>query len=144
MQVIHSRSLNRRLSANYVNGTMEVTVEQAQCSTQIYNFSERLLQQLVHFHALKLTDSVFLWIGTGTANLSSLAVAMTTKFDNIPASASLLGETSDTPSMSLAQKLAKKTGKQIFVSYNLQTDPMLLPLVEKRLIEEIDRYPDKF
>ena len=39
---------------------------------------------------------------------------------------------------------AKKTGKQVFVSLNLTTDNMTLPLVEKRVFEELKQHPDKF
>ncbi|XP_077993716.1 proteasome assembly chaperone 4-like [Glandiceps talaboti] len=111
---------------------------------QVYNFSDNLLQQLVHFHVVKLLDSFFLWVGTDTLSFSSLAVAMTTKMDSVPASSSLLGEVSDTPSISLAQKLSKKTKKQIFVSYNLPTTQMMLPLVEQRILEEMNIHPEKF
>ncbi|XP_002741269.1 proteasome assembly chaperone 4-like [Saccoglossus kowalevskii] len=110
----------------------------------VYNFSDRLMEHSIHFHVLKLNESFLVWIGDRSANMSSLAVSMTTPYDQIPSSASLLGEASDTPSTVLSQKLAKKTRKQVFVSYNLPTDQMLLPLVEKRLIEEMNTHPDKF
>jgi len=40
---------------------------------------------------------------------------------------------------------AKKAQKQVFVSYNFPaTDLQLLALVEKRVLEEMNLFPDKF
>ncbi|KAM9666791.1 proteasome assembly chaperone 4 isoform 2-T2 [Trichechus inunguis] len=92
----------------------------------LHNFSARLWEQLVHFHVMRLTDSLFLW-------------------DSIPVATSLLGDTSDTTSTGLAQRLARKTNKQVFVSYNLQnTDSSFALLVENRIKEEMDAFPEKF
>uniref|UniRef100_H0XW76 Proteasome assembly chaperone 4 n=1 Tax=Otolemur garnettii TaxID=30611 RepID=H0XW76_OTOGA len=104
--------------------------------------------------------------------------------DSIPVSTSLLGDTSDTTSTGLAQRLgigeetslacecgidwggkpgkdgmcscldapkttsrkaALKTNKQVFVSYNLQnTDSNFALLVENRIKEEMETFPEKF
>ncbi|KAF3815275.1 hypothetical protein GH733_016657 [Mirounga leonina] len=65
--------------------------------------------------------------------------------DSIPVSTSLLGDTSDTTSAGLAQRLARKTNKQVFVSYNLQnTDSNFALLVENRIKEEMEAFPEKF
>ncbi|KAM8790407.1 proteasome assembly chaperone 4 isoform 1-T1 [Rhynchonycteris naso] len=70
----------------------------------LHNFSARLWEQLVHFHVMRLTDSLFLWVGA-TPHLRNLAVAMCSRYDSIPVSTSLLGDTSDTTSTGLAQRL---------------------------------------
>uniref|UniRef100_A0A8C3KTZ9 Proteasome assembly chaperone 4 n=1 Tax=Chrysolophus pictus TaxID=9089 RepID=A0A8C3KTZ9_CHRPC len=41
----------------------------------LHDFSGQLGEQRVHFHAMRLQDSLFLWVGAVPA-LSSLAVAM--------------------------------------------------------------------
>uniref|UniRef100_A0A8V5FMM7 Uncharacterized protein n=1 Tax=Melopsittacus undulatus TaxID=13146 RepID=A0A8V5FMM7_MELUD len=41
----------------------------------LHDFSGRLGEQRVHFHAMRLRDSLFLWVGSAPA-LASLAVAM--------------------------------------------------------------------
>uniref|UniRef100_A0A8C3YGQ5 Proteasome assembly chaperone 4 n=1 Tax=Catagonus wagneri TaxID=51154 RepID=A0A8C3YGQ5_9CETA len=65
--------------------------------------------------------------------------------DPIPVSTALLGDTSDTTSTGLAQRLARKTSKQVFVSYNLQsTDSSFALLVENRIKEEMEAFPEKF
>ncbi|XP_054046439.1 proteasome assembly chaperone 4 [Rissa tridactyla] len=110
----------------------------------LHDFIGRLGEQLVHFHAMRLRDSLFLWVGAAPA-LASLAVAMCTPRDSIPVAASLLGDPSDTASACLAQRLASKTKKQIFVSYNLQnTDSNFTLLIENRIKEEMMAFPEKF
>ncbi|NXG41953.1 PSMG4 protein, partial [Psilopogon haemacephalus] len=140
----------------------------------LHDFSGRLGEQRVHFHAMRLQDSLFLWVGAAPA-LASLAVAMCSPRDSIPVAASLLGDPSDTASASLARRLgrcgggargagsswahsifclalttlfcvlASKTKKQIFVSYNLQnTDSSFTLLIENRIKEEMLAFPEKF
>lgn len=41
----------------------------------LHDFSGQLGEQRVHFHAMRLRDSLFLWVGAAPA-LASLAVAM--------------------------------------------------------------------
>ncbi|KAB1261717.1 Proteasome assembly chaperone 4 [Camelus dromedarius] len=109
----------------------------------LHNFSARLWEQLVHFHVMRLTDSLFLC--GGHAAPRNLAVAMCTRYDPIPVSTALFGDTSDTTSTGLAQRLARKTSKQVFVSYNLQnTDSSFAFLVENRIKEEMEAFPEKF
>lgn len=65
--------------------------------------------------------------------------------DSIPLSTALLGDTSDTMSTGLAQRLARKTSKQVFVSYNLpNTSSSFELLVESRIKEEMQAFPEKF
>uniref|UniRef100_A0A8C5VL58 Proteasome assembly chaperone 4 n=1 Tax=Microcebus murinus TaxID=30608 RepID=A0A8C5VL58_MICMU len=161
---------------------MEGPPASAAGDVSLHNFSARLWEQLVHFHVMRLTDSLFLWVGA-TPHLRNLAVAMCSRYDSIPVSTSLLGDTSDTTSTGLAQRLGlagetglvcecgvdwvlnkdhevegftlltlphtlpinMKTNKQVFVSYNLQnTDSNFALLVENRIKEEMETFPEKF
>ncbi|KAM9495144.1 proteasome assembly chaperone 4 [Clarias gariepinus] len=119
--------------------------EQARSDTiVVHDFSEKLLEQMVHFHVMKLSGGFFLWVGTGPV-LSNLAVSMDSRFDSMPLSTLILGDSSDTTPTSLAQRLTKKTKKQVFVSYNLPvTDSNLTMLVENRIKKEMELHPDKF
>nr|XP_035150954.1 proteasome assembly chaperone 4 isoform X1 [Callithrix jacchus] len=83
---------------------MEGPVAAAGWDVSLHNFSARLWEQLVHFHVMRLTDSLFLWVGA-TPHLRNLAVAMCSRYDSIPVSTSLLGDTSDATSTGLAQRL---------------------------------------
>ncbi|XP_061739750.1 proteasome assembly chaperone 4 [Nerophis ophidion] len=110
----------------------------------VHNFSERILEQTVHFHIMKLSGAFFLWIGSSPL-LSNLAVSMSSKYDSMPLSTLVMGDPSNTAPNSLAQRLAKKTKKQVFVSYSLAaTDSSLSLLVENRIKKELDLHPDKF
>uniref|UniRef100_A0A8C0N322 Proteasome assembly chaperone 4 n=1 Tax=Canis lupus familiaris TaxID=9615 RepID=A0A8C0N322_CANLF len=111
----------------------------------LHNFSARLWEQLVHFHVMRLTDSLFLWVGA-TPHLRNLAVAMCNRYDSIPVSTSLLGDTSDTTSTGLAQRLGmylwpvlqtQPDGEGPYCSmeprgWSLQKERILLPREERR------------
>nr|UCK81624.1 proteasome assembly chaperone 4 [Arenicola marina] len=119
--------------------------ESATCGLNLYSFSERLMDTNVNFQVFKMQGSFYLWVGTKPETMSNLAVAMKTQFDPEPSSCKVLGKFTDSTSTTLAQKLAKKTGKQVFVSYNIATeDTMMLPLVEKRIMTEMINCEDKF
>ncbi|XP_052584540.1 proteasome assembly chaperone 4 isoform X1 [Peromyscus californicus insignis] len=83
---------------------MEEPQAAAGADVSLHNFSARLWEQLVHFHVMRLTDSLFLWVGA-TPQLRNLAVAMCSRYDPIPVCTSLFGDTSDTTSSGLAQRL---------------------------------------
>ncbi|XP_044149672.1 proteasome assembly chaperone 4 [Bufo gargarizans] len=120
------------------------TMELSHRSITIHNFSEKISDRLVHFHVMSLQDCFFLWVGY-SARLCNLAVAMCSRFDSMPLSSQILGDKSDTTSSSFAQRLAKKTKKQVFASVNIPTnDSQLMLLVEKRIKEEMDSFPEKF
>ncbi|XP_029938346.1 proteasome assembly chaperone 4 [Salarias fasciatus] len=110
----------------------------------LHDFSEKILEQVVHFHVMKLSGGFFLWVGSAPV-LSNLAVSMSSRYDSMPLSTLVLGDPSDTTANSLAQRLAKKTKKQVFVSYSLPvTDSNLSLLVENRIKKELELHPQHF
>ncbi|XP_059197534.1 proteasome assembly chaperone 4 [Centropristis striata] len=110
----------------------------------VHNFSEKVLEQVVHFHVMKLSGGFFLWVGSSPV-LSNLAVSMSSKYDSMPLSTLVMGDPSNTAPNSLAQRLAKKTKKQVFVSYSLPvTDSNLSLLVENRIKKELELHPEHF
>ncbi|KAM6176491.1 proteasome assembly chaperone 4 isoform 2-T2 [Erethizon dorsatum] len=87
----------------------------------LHNFSARLWEQLVHFHVMRLTDSLFLWVGA-TPDLRNLAVAMCSRYDPIPVCTSLFGNTSDTTSTGLAQRLGRPASRCLSaITFRTQT-----------------------
>ncbi|NXW42299.1 PSMG4 protein, partial [Nyctiprogne leucopyga] len=80
----------------------------------LHDFSGRLGEQRVHFHAMRLRDSLFLWVGAAPA-LASLAVAMCSPRDSVPVAASLLGDPSDTASACLAQRLGRCAEGRVWI-----------------------------
>lgn len=117
--------------------------EPVECKFTVHTFSDTLLDQKVHFQILKMTDSLYVWIGT-SPEMGALAVAMSTKYDPVPSVVNLMGNKADLSSTTLAQRLAKKTNKQCFVSYNIPTENMLLGLVEQRINQEMKEKPQLF
>ncbi|XP_056131972.1 proteasome assembly chaperone 4 [Lampris incognitus] len=109
----------------------------------VHNFSEKILEQTIHFHVMKLNGGFFLWVGS-TPVLSNLAVSMSSRYDPMPLSALVMGDPSDTAPNSLAQRLAKRTKKQVFVSYNLPSGSNLSLLVENRIKKELEVHPEHF
>ncbi|KAM9358289.1 proteasome assembly chaperone 4 [Symphorus nematophorus] len=110
----------------------------------VHNFSEKILEQLVHFHVMKLNGGFFLWVGS-TPVLSNLAVSMSSKYDSMPLSSLVMGDPSNTAPNSLAQRLAKRTKKQVYVSYSLPvTESNLSLLVENRIKKELELHPEHF
>lgn len=122
-----------------------LSIEPAECRLSVHSFSESLMDKEVFFHVTKMKDCFMLWIGNKPASMNNLAVAIDTKFDSVPSSSLLMGDVSDLQPTALAQKLAKSTGKQVFVSCSLPVvDQLMVSLVEKRLTEEMKANPDKF
>lgn len=110
----------------------------------LHNFSEKILEQVIHFHVMKFSGGFFLWIGSSPV-MSNLAVSMSSKYDSMPLSTLVMGDPSNTAPNSLAQRLAKKTKKQVFVSYSVPvTDSNLSLLVENRIKKELELHPERF
>ncbi|XP_037626289.1 proteasome assembly chaperone 4 [Sebastes umbrosus] len=110
----------------------------------VHNFSEKILEQVIHFHVMKLSGGFFLWLGSSPV-LSNLAVSMSCRYDSMPLSTLVMGDPSNTAPNSLAQRLAKKTKKQVFVSYSIpMTDSNLSLLVENRIKKELELHPEHF
>lgn len=110
----------------------------------VHNFSEKILEQAIHFYVMKMNGGFFLWIGS-TPVLSNLAVSMNSKYDSMPLSSLVMGDPSNTAAHTLAQRLAKRTKKQVFVSYSLAvTDCNLSLLVENRIKKELELHPEHF
>lgn len=61
---------------------MEEPRAAAGADVSLHNFSARLWEQLVHFHVMRLTDSLFLWVGA-TPHLRNLAVAMCSRYVSV-------------------------------------------------------------
>ncbi|KAK3096506.1 hypothetical protein FSP39_000816 [Pinctada imbricata] len=108
----------------------------------VYSFSAKIMDTQVNFQLIKMEDSFHLWIGS-TFKYGDMAMSMKNKYDTVPPSSPLLGA-SDSPCVNIAQRLAKKTGKQVFVSGDLAYNQIMLPLIEKRIGEELKNFPEKF
>lgn len=108
----------------------------------IHTFHSEIVNQMVYFQVIKLCDSFHLWVGTSPV-FGDMSVAMNTKYSSLPTGSVLIGQ-SESTSLPIAQRLSKRTGKQVFVSSSLPYDRVMLPLVEKRIGEELQAHPEFF
>lgn len=83
---------------------------------------------------------------SGTPVLSDLCLALQNKYQTSPLTTSILHSNTDsTYSTTLSQRLAKKTSKQVFISYNIDSDdPELHQEIQARIFEELSLDPENF
>eukprot|EP00933_Yihiella_yeosuensis_P043012 TRINITY_DN37708_c0_g1_i1.p1 TRINITY_DN37708_c0_g1~~TRINITY_DN37708_c0_g1_i1.p1 ORF type:complete len:149 (+),score=27.00 TRINITY_DN37708_c0_g1_i1:68-514(+) len=104
----------------------------------IHTCSVACLGKLVHLHITLLEGSIFLYIGGPKLGFDDLQVAVPTPYDPLPSVASLRGEL-DGPSTNLAQKLSKRLGMMVYISFNLpEAEPEMLLLVQKECNDILD------
>ena len=111
-------------------------------TVKVHTFHDKIMDKDAYFSVTKLTDSFHLWIGRSGA-FGDLSVAMTMR-DSIPSATVLIGG-SVSPCQAMAERLSKRTGKQVFVGGDLNSFSQLeIPLVEKRVAEEMKKIPEAF
>jgi hypothetical protein len=121
------------------------SIEYMKSNFQVHNFVTEIAETLVQFQVLKMENSLFVWIGSGTdPAFSDLGMALNSSYDRLALSTRLMGLNTDMMSLNLASRLSKKFQRTVFVSYNLPSDRLILSAVEKRLQEEVTAYRDKF
>jgi hypothetical protein len=112
---------------------------------EIHSFCTEITETPVYFQVLKMENSLFIWIGSGTdPTFSDLGMAINTSYDRLPLCTRLMGAHADMTSLNLASRLATKFKRATYVSYNLPSDRLILPAIEKQLQEEIKAHPEKF
>ncbi|XP_062551904.1 uncharacterized protein LOC134217139 [Armigeres subalbatus] len=88
---------------------------------------------------LKMKDSLFIYIGENKAeNFDELSMAMLMTATNEMLSVQIMGDPVGAGSDELAQKLAKKLKKQVYLSANVPNDRIVRPMIEQKLFEEIN------
>lgn len=112
----------------------------------LYTFCDVIADKKVIFQVIKMIESSFIIINyKDNLTFDDLSFAMfnTRKMD-CPISTRLMGNFVDESSKNLVLKCSKLLKKPVFVSCNLDSDKLVLPLVEKRLFEEIKSRPNDF
>lgn len=120
-------------------------IEYMKPNFEIHSFSTEIAESRVHFQVLKMEKCLFIWIGSGTdPTFNDLGMALVTSYGRLPLCTRLMGAHTDMTSLNLASRLAKKFQKAVYVSYNVPSDRLSLPAIEKQLQEEIKAHPEKF
>ena len=129
------------MCTNNVTGTGFPEIKYVEPTIIAHSFHVKIMDTDVYFQVIKLQDSFHLWIGK-SKQFGDLSVAMTMAGN--PSTSSVMIGHSDSYTVLMAQRLSKSTGKQVFVSGDLTFDRLTIPLIEKRVAEEMKIHPDKF
>ncbi|XP_058803173.1 uncharacterized protein LOC131671063 [Phymastichus coffea] len=115
------------------------------CSFQFHDFHDQVGEVRLVCQMMKMDNSLYMWISDyNEPNMKDLSLAFT--IDNEPnkpvVSTKIMGPVVDETSINIANKLSKKTGKPIYVSFNANADNLTLPNIERRIYEEFKNHPE--
>lgn len=92
-----------------------------------------------------MKDSLLIYVNDKDNNtFIDLSLAVKNRHNDIPVGTQILGSQHDDYSKSMACRFSKRIGKVVYFSCNIVQDRSLVPLMEKRILEEIKLHPDKF
>lgn len=115
------------------------------CSFKIHDFSAQVGEVMLQCQIMKMEGSLYLNVGNSKESVMndlSLALLPGNEKTQAPISTKLIGSLVDETSTSIAARLAKKSGKTVYVSFNVTVDNMTLPGIEKRIHEEFKNHPE--
>ncbi|KAG1701863.1 hypothetical protein DVH05_010354 [Phytophthora capsici] len=120
--------------------SMEPTAELQQLQLEdagirIIDLPGTLLDQSYLVQIWLLSNCIFVWMGSGTdkPRLGSLSTAIATRYSPMPLITSIVGAP-EMEEQQIAQRLARRTGRQCFVSCQLPDHiPELFAYVEKQI-----------
>lgn len=129
----------------YTMGTVEEELEILPCSFQFYDFSDKVGEVRISCQFIKMDKSLYLWVGDPNEGIMkdlALAFVMENNPKKSPVTTKILGSIADDLSTNIASRLAKKAGKPVYVSFNLNVDNLILPSIERRIHEELKQHPE--
>lgn len=130
---------------NLFRKTSKLEVEYCESSLKNHSFQGECQDEVILFHATKLVDSLYIWIGyRNVPKFADLSLALNNKYDSQPICTRLIGDFIDEPSKNIALKLSKKLNKVVYVSLNINVNRFSIPYVNTRLQEEITKHPTYF
>ncbi|EFA06556.1 Proteasome assembly chaperone 4-like Protein [Tribolium castaneum] len=112
----------------------------------LHKFNGVVSERKIIYQVLKMVDSLLIFINDkDNMQLSSMFMALPNRYDNLPVGTRLFGDfMEEETSKGIALRITKKLNKTVFVSCNIETDRTMLPLIEKRIYEEIKERPEVF
>jgi len=108
-------------------------------SIRVEEWSEVFVETPIFFMVYWMEGSIFIWIGDSQGNMNSLISSVKTPFDSLPSVSTLQGSPLNFFGSNLARRLAIKSKKLCFVSYNIpkEDSDMLQAWCEKKLLERL-------
>nr|CAI5837270.1 unnamed protein product [Callosobruchus analis] len=120
-------------------------IDYVQSTFNIHTFYDEIMERKVIFQVLKMGDSFLIYINDKEQNyFGDLCLAMINCYEDTPVSTKLIGNSPEDFTKHISSRLTRKLGKSVFLSCNLEPDRMFVPLVEKRLHDEIKNNPSAF
>lgn len=127
------------------NNEIDTTIEYTVSKFSVHNFRDQILEKKVIFQVVLMQESLFIYVNDkDNIGFTDLSLAMKNRHDNTAVATKLIGNISEDYSKSMASRFSKRTGKVVYLSCNLPKDKMLIPLIEKRILEEMKTHPEKF
>ncbi|XP_011498824.1 PREDICTED: uncharacterized protein LOC105362964 [Ceratosolen solmsi marchali] len=120
-------------------------IELLPCSFQFHNFYHEVNEVRIQCQIMKMEKSLYLWLGDYTERtMNDLALAFATDSENKKTvlSTKIMGHVADETSLNIANRLSKKAGQPVYVSYNLNLPPPTLLSLERRIHEEFKSKPE--
>lgn len=112
---------------------------------KLHVFRATFMDKTVLFQVVKMNESVLVFVNfMDDIRLTDMSLAMRSPYEKQPIGTQLVGDRPDNVSKNIAARLCKKLNKSAYVSWNVDCDKQTLPLVERRLHEEIKSFPDRF
>lgn len=114
------------------------------CSFQFHDFHDTVGQVGLQCQFMKMDQSLYVWVGDDDENMKDLALgfAMQNQSKNSVLATKIMGPIDNEVSSDLARRLSKKSGKPVYVSFNLTVDNLNLPNIERRIYQEFQIHPE--
>ncbi|KAF7267273.1 proteasome assembly chaperone 4 [Rhynchophorus ferrugineus] len=113
--------------------------------TKLHAFFDVISEKKIIFQVIKMQSSVMIFVNNqDVMNCDNIVMAMKTRFSDTPCSTTLMGNLTELVGNNIASRLSKKLEKPVYLSFNLDDDKVLVPLVEERLFQEIQQSPECF
>lgn len=107
-------------------------------------FSASASGQEFTYRVLKMEDSTLIYIcEKGNEVFDEMALAMVSASGDA-VSTTIMGPLLGCDSQQLAEKMAKRLKKQIYISCNVPAERLSRPFIEKHLVDEIKNRPEMF
>ncbi|KAG8463070.1 hypothetical protein KFE25_001843 [Diacronema lutheri] len=93
-------------------------------------------ERAVHLHAIRMAESYYAWAGDQGGRMDGLAVAIQTRFEQMPSSRELLDTARDNgAARGMATRLAKRLRAPVFLSVSVEPlDDEIALFVERELL----------